>query len=192
MSKKSKKRSADLNQIVDDDDRKRQKVHRRGNRKVTILFDGRGIQNAIVRHVKREDTSYIVGCVAWLSNKRILKQMSEHLTGVTIITTQDKLTKSRKNQQAYSKLRGCFAGGVIRTVGAGRGRFKSLMHHKFLCGLNEAREPIWVMNGSFNITESAVTNLENLMIFDDKEIAETFFEEFKRIHRISVPLKIKA
>ena len=27
---------------------------------------------------------------------------------------------------------------------------------------------------------------------DDKEIAETFFEEFKRIHRISVPLKIKA
>ena len=188
----SKKRSADLNQIIDNDDRKRQKVHQRGNRKVTIIFNGRGIQNAIVRHIKREDTSYIVGCVAWLSNKRILKNMSEHLNGVTIITTQDKLTKRKKNQQAYSKLNGCFAGGVIRTVGAGRGRFKSLMHHKFLCGLNDAREPIWVMNGSFNITESAVTNLENLMIFDDKEIAETFFEEFKRIHRISKALKIKA
>jgi phosphatidylserine/phosphatidylglycerophosphate/cardiolipin synthase-like enzyme len=188
----SKKRSADLNQRIDDEERKRQKVHQRGNRKVSILFNGRGIQNAIVRHIKRDDTFYIVGCVAWLSNKRILKNMSEHLKGVTIITTQDKLTKRRKNQQAYSKLRGCFAGGVIRTVGAGRGKFKSLMHHKFILGLDAERKPIWVMNGSFNITESAVTNLENLMIFDDNEIAETFFEEFKRIHRISVPLKIKA
>ena len=34
-------------------ERKRQKVHQRGNRKVSILFNGRGIQNAIVRHIKR-------------------------------------------------------------------------------------------------------------------------------------------
>lgn len=186
-----KKRCRDLNQQVNNEDRKRQKVHQRGNRKVTILFNGRGIQNAIVRHVKREDTAYVVGCVAWLSNKRILKAMAEHLKGVTIITTADKLTKRRKNQQAYAKLRGCFAGGVIRTVGDSRGRFKSLMHHKYLCGLNAAREPIWVMNGSFNVTESAVTNIENLMIFDDPEIAQTFFDEFKRVHKISKPLKIR-
>ena len=49
----SKKRSADLNQRIDDEERKRQKVHQRGNRKVSILFNGRGIQNAIVRHIKR-------------------------------------------------------------------------------------------------------------------------------------------
>ncbi len=187
----SKKRSRDLNQQVNNEERKRQKVHQRGNRKVSILFNGRGIQNAIVRNIKREDTAYIVGCVAWLSNKRILKAMAEHLKGVTIITTTDKLTKRRKNQQAYAKLRGCFAGGVIRTVGEGKGRWKSLMHHKFLLGLNEAREPIWIMNGSFNVTESAVTNIENLMVFDDPEIAQTFFEEFKRVHKISKPLKIR-
>jgi phosphatidylserine/phosphatidylglycerophosphate/cardiolipin synthase-like enzyme len=46
-------------------------------------------------------------------------------------------------------------------------------------------------NGSFNVTESAVTNLENIMVFDDPEIAMTFFEEFKRLHRVSQPLKIK-
>jgi hypothetical protein len=186
-----KKRSRDLNQQINDDDRKKQKVHQRGNHKVTILFNGRGIQNAIVRNIKREDTAYVVGCVAWLSNKRILKCMAEHLKGVTIITTTDKLTKRKKNQQAYSKLRGCFAGGVIRTVGEGRGRFKSLMHHKMLIGLSSEREPIWIMNGSFNITESAVTNLENIMIFDDTGIAETFFDEFKRVHKISTALKIK-
>jgi len=188
----SKKRSRDLNKQIDDEERKRQKVHQRGKRKVSILFDGRGIQNAVVRNIKHEDTAYVVGCVAWLSNKRILKAMADHLKGVTIITTTDKLTKRRKNQQAYAKLSGCFAGGVIRTVGEGRGRFKSLMHHKFLIFLNAAREPIGCMNGSFNVTESAVTNLENVMIFDDPEIATTFFEEFKRIHRISRPLKIKA
>lgn len=188
----TKKRSRDLNQQVNNEERKRQKVHQRGNRKVSILFNGRGIQNAIVRNIKREDTSYIVGCVAWLSNKRILKNMADHLSGVTIITTTDKLTKRRKNQQAYAKLSGCFQGGVIRTVGEGRGRFKSLMHHKFLIGLSSAREPIWVMNGSFNVTESAVTNIENVVIFDDPEIAGTFFDEFKRVHKISKPLKIRA
>jgi len=118
--------------------------------------------------------------------------MAEHLKGVTIITTADKLTKRRKNQQAYAKLHGCFAGGVIRVVGEGRGRYKSLMNHKFLIGLSEAREPIWLMNGSFNITESALRHIENVMILDDPEIAGTFFDEFKRIHRISKPLKIKA
>ncbi len=186
-----KKRSRDLNQQIVEKDRKRQKVHQRGKRKVSVIFDGRGIQNAIVRAIKREDTAYVVGCVAWLSNKRILKAMAEHLKGVTIITTADKLTKRRKNQQAYAKLSGCFAGGVIRVVGEGRGRFKSLMHHKFLIGTNAAREPLWVMNGSFNVTESAVSNIENIVVFDDPEIAGTFFDEFKRIHRISRPLKIR-
>ena len=185
------KRSRDLNKQIDDSDRKRQCVHQRGKRKVTILFDGRGIQNAIVRNIRREDTSFVVGCVAWLSNKRVLKTMSEKLKGVTIICTKDRLTTRRKNQQAYSKLSGCFAGGVIRVVGEGRGRFKSLMHHKFLIGLSEAREPIWLMNGSFNITESALRHIENVMILDDPEIAGTFFDEFKRIHRISKPLKIR-
>ena len=187
-----KKRCRDLNQQVNNEERKRQKVHQRGNRKVSILFNGRGIQNAIVKHIKHEDTAYVVGCVAWLSNKRILKAMAENLKGVTLITTTDKLTKRKNNQKAYAKLNGCFAGGVIRTVGEGKGRYKSLMHHKFLLLLNEAREPTCVMNGSFNITENAIQNLENLMIFDDPEIAQTFFEEFKRVHKISKPLKIKA
>jgi len=186
----SKKRSRDLNKQVESGDRKRQCVHQRGKRKISVLFDGRGIQNALVRNIKREDTSYVVGCIAWLSNKRVLKTMAEHTKGVSIICTKDRLTKRKKNQAAYAKLTGCFQGGVIRTMGEGRGRFKSLMHHKFLIGLNPAREPIWVVNGSFNVTESAVTNLENIMIFDDPEIAGTFFEEFKRLHRISKRLRI--
>jgi|TARA_B110000858_G_C17808819_1_gene479640 hypothetical protein len=186
-----KKRSRDLNQQANDEKRKRQCVHQRGKRKISVVFDGRAIQNTIVRNIKREDTVYVVGCIAWLSNKRVLKTMSENTKGVSIICTKDKLTKRKTNQRAYAKLSGCFQGGVIRTMGAGRGRFKSLMHHKFLIGLSAERTPVWVMNGSFNVTESAVTNLENIMVFDDPEIAMTFFEEFKRLHRVSQPLKIK-
>lgn len=186
----SMKRSRDLNQQANNAERKRQCVHQRGKRKISVVFDGRGIRNAIVRNIKREDTSYIVGCIAWLSNKRVLKTMAEK-RGVSIICTKDRLTTRKKNQAAYAKLSGCFQGGVIRTMGEGRGRFKSLMHHKFLIGLNDAREPLWVINGSFNVTESAMTNVENIVIFDDPEIAGTFFEEFKRLHRISKPLRIR-
>ena len=185
------KRSRDLNQQVNNAERKRQCVHQRGKRKISVVFDGRGIQNAIVRNIKREDTFYVVGCIAWLSNKRILKTMAEKTKGVSIICTKDRLTTRKKNQAAYAKLSGCFQGGVIRTMGEGRGRYKSLMHHKFLIGLDEAREPVWVINGSFNVTESAVTNVENIVIFDDPEIARTFFDEFKRLHRMSKQLRIR-
>ena len=187
-----KRKSVDLNQQADNGERKRQKVHIRGKKKITVIFDGRSILNAIVRNIKREDTSYIVGCCAWLSNKRILKTMAENCKGVTLIVTKDKLCNRSTNQLAYSKLTGCFAGGTIRTAGAGKGRFRSLLHHKFLVGLDEDRKPIWVSNGSFNLTENAVTNIENIMIMDDPEIATDFFEEFKRLHIISSPLKISA
>ena len=36
--------------------------------------------------------------------------MAEHLRGVSIICTKDRLTTRRKNQQAYSKLGGLFPG----------------------------------------------------------------------------------
>ena len=77
-----KKRSRDLNQQANDEKRKRQCVHQRGKRKISVVFDGRAIQNTIVRNIKREDTVYVVGCIAWLSNKRVLKTMSENTNPV--------------------------------------------------------------------------------------------------------------
>ena len=136
------KRNRDLNQQANDGERKRQCIHQRGKQKIAIVFDGRAIQNAIVRNIKHKDTVYVVGCIAWLSNKRVLQAMAEHTRGVSIICTKDRLTTRKKNQLAYSKLSGCFQGGVIRTMGEGRGRFKSLMHHKFLIGLSAERQPL--------------------------------------------------
>ena len=55
-------------QQANDEKRKRQCVHQRGKRKISVVFDGRAIQNTIVRNIKREDTVYVVGCIAWLSS----------------------------------------------------------------------------------------------------------------------------
>ena len=183
------KRSRDLNQQANDDVRKRQRVFQRGGKKIAIPFNARGIQSAVVRRIEDTDTHFVVGCVAWLSNKRILKAMATK-KGICIICTKDRLTKRRKNQNAYAALKPCFQGGIIRVVGEGRGRYKSLMHHKFLVGLDSERNPLWCVNGSFNMTENALNNIENCMELQDPDIALSFFEEFKRIHRVSAPLKI--
>jgi phosphatidylserine/phosphatidylglycerophosphate/cardiolipin synthase-like enzyme len=176
----------DLNQYVTSKKRKCPKEYKRGQLRLSILFDGQEIENAIINHVKRQDTIYVIGCVAWMSNKKILKYMADYLSGVSIVTTNDQLVKRRSNQIAYRQLPACY-NDAIRTIGVRKGRFKSLMHHKFLCGLDHNRNAIWVMNGSFNLTESAVTNLENVMFLQDSVIANSFLEEFLRIYHRAQP-----
>ena len=127
--------------------------------------------------------------IAGLGNPGDEYALTRHNAGlefINLLCDNYSLTLKKENQ---IKTRGIEVGHIFYF---GDKYSKPLMHHKFLIGLSAAREPIWVMNGSFNVTESAVTNLENIMIFDDPEIASTFFDEFKRLHRISKPLKIRA
>jgi len=187
---KPNKKSKNLNKRMEDESRKQQNVFTRGRKKIHILFDGNGIKRAVIRMINKEETQFVVGCIAWLSNKDILKAMATK-RGCCIICTKDRLTKGIRNQKAYAAIKPAYPGGTIRIVGEGRGWHKSLMHHKFLVGLNGEGKPIWVTNGSFNMTESATTNLENLMIMEDADVAECYFKEFKRVHALSTPLKIK-
>ena len=188
--KKAKPLSRNLNQRMSDETRKTQNVFTRGRKKIHILFDGVGIQRAIIRMINKQETAFVVGCIAWLSNKQILRAMAKKKGGC-IICTKDKLTKGVRNQNAYKAIKPAYPGGVIRVVGEGRGWHKSLMHHKFLVGLNAEGKPIWVTNGSFNFTTSATSNLENLMVMEDEDVAECYFQEFKRVHALSSPLKLK-
>ena len=118
------KRKADqnLNNKVECEERKRQKVYSRGTNKFSVHFDGTGIRSAVMRTIKDEGTKYVVGCVAWFSNKRILAELAKK-RGVCVVVTKDKLTKTKTNQAAYKRLKPCYRGGTIRVVGAGRGRF---------------------------------------------------------------------
>ena len=184
------KNSRNLNKRMADESRKTQNVFTRGRKKIHILFDGVGIQRAIIRMINKQETAFVVGCIAWLSNKQILAAMAKKKGGC-IICTKDRLTKGIRNQRAYKAIKPAYPGGVIRVVGEGKGWHKSLMHHKFLVGLNSQGNPIWVTNGSFNFTTSATSNLENLMVMEDEDVADCYFQEFRRVHALSSPLKLK-
>ena len=79
---------------------------------------------------------------------------------------------------------------AIRYIGSGRGYSKSLMHHKFLVGMDEEGEPLWVSTGSFNMTQSASRHLENCIIIRDPDVANVYLQEFVNLYKISIPLKV--
>jgi len=56
--------------------------------------------------------------------------------------------------------------------------------------MDKDENPIWVSTGSFNLTESACTNIENMMIIENKEIAGEFLNEFQRLFKIAKHLKL--
>ena len=159
---------------------------------IKIHFNGHSIVNAICRQIKKESTHYIIGCAAWLTNTKILDTMAANAEGVCLIVTRDKITRAKTNQMKYKKLKKLNdAKSPIQVIGVGSGYNKSLLHHKFLVGLDESKKPLWVANGSFNFTKSAVNHLENCMIIENEEVAKLFKAEFMRLFPISRPLRLK-
>ena len=183
---KVKKRKINLNEMIEDrSDRKKQKVC--GD--IKILFDSGSIVNAICRKIRHKDTTYVMGCSAWFSNKKIIEELSMYTEGVCVICTKDKLLKAKTSHKKYSTLP-VYKESAIRYIGTGSGWNKSLMHHKFLVGMNKEGVPLWCSNGSFNLTMGASKNLENCMIISDTAVAAVFLDEFLRLYKISKPLKL--
>lgn len=151
---------------------------------IQLYFDSSKILKVLEEKIKK--ATYVVGCVAWLTNKKILGALRK-TRGVQIIVTNDSIL--RRMKPYYSNLP-VYNNASICVVGSGRGKMKSLMHHKFLIGLNEMHQPIWTCNGSFNITESAKTNLENITFYSNESIGNAFLSEFKGVYKISKKLKL--
>ena len=186
----ARSKKVNLNNQVEDKGRCRQTVI--DNVKMKIHFHGMSILNALLRKIKHHDTVYIMGCCAWLTNKRIIQAMGSNLKGVSIICTKDKITMAKSTQAKYRLLKPLQEGtSPINYIGAGRGFNRSLMHHKFLVGLDAAKQPLWCSTGSFNLTTSAVNHLENCMVIENVAVAAAFKEEFIRLYPLSRPLKIK-
>jgi phosphatidylserine/phosphatidylglycerophosphate/cardiolipin synthase-like enzyme len=64
------------------------------------------------------------------------------------------------------------------------------MHNKFLVGMTLRDTPSWVITGSFNASKNGSRNLENLIYLESKEIANSYFEEYKRILEVSEAVTI--
>lgn len=177
-----------LNQRVKDVGRRTQSVFVRGGNKVHVLFDGPNIKRAINRMINRKSTEYIVGCVTYLTSKDILTYMAKK-KGVCIVLTRARETHNPINQKMYSKLKPAYPGGALRVVGD-KGWNHSIMHHKFLIGLNAEGHAQWVVNGTFDMQEKSTSNIENLMILEDEDVAKCYLDEFKRMFVLSKALKI--
>jgi phosphatidylserine/phosphatidylglycerophosphate/cardiolipin synthase-like enzyme len=174
-------KTTDLNQKVNSKERK--KVFIKDD--VQLAFD----PNTIVKLLATKiiNSHYVVGCIAWLTNKKILTALST-IRGVHIIVTRD-LKTLRAAKSKYMTLPK-YNGTSISVMGAGKGYKKSLMHHKFMVGLDARHEPLWVCTGSFNATESAKTNIENMILLANKDIAHEYLKEFHRIKDLAVTLKL--
>lgn len=172
----------DLNKLITDKARKKASVC--GD--IRILFDSTTILKTLVGRILRDDTHFVMGCAAWLTNTKVITALST-LKGVSIICTRDKVTKPMKPK--YRTLPSHDGIPTIRVLGTS-GRKASLMHHKFLVGMDSHQKPLWVSTGSFNMTQSATSNLENLMIIESPEVAEVYLKEFQRLYPLAKTLRL--
>lgn len=124
-----KRKKVNLNSLIDDEGRKRQKVC--GN--IKVYFDGTAIVNAICRMIRRPDIHYVMGACAWFTNKKIISTMANELKGCCIITTRDKILTAQTTKKKYASLpiyqrSESEVNTAIRYIGNGaRGYNKSLM-----------------------------------------------------------------
>ena len=180
-----KRKTVNLNSLIENShERKKQKVCG----KIKVHFDG--IVNAVCRNIRKVDTRYVMGCAAWFTNKRIISTMSTELKGCCMIVTKDKILKAKTTNKKYKTLP-VYKDTAIRVIGSGRGYNKSLMHHKFMVGMNREGDALWVVTGSFNFTESATKHLENCLVINDPSVAQVYLDEFVNLYKISKPLKLK-
>lgn len=179
-----KRKRVNLNTLLEEEGRKKPKTCG----KIKVHFDN--IVSSICRSIRKSDTVYVMGCSAWFTNSEIIRCMSRELRGCCIIVTKDKLLKKKSIQQKYKQLP-VYKECAIRMIGSGSGKTKSLMHHKFLVGMDDKGVPLWVSVGSFNLTESATQHLENCMIIRDAEVAKVYLDEFVELYKISKPVVCK-
>ena len=126
---------------------------------VSVYFDPMQMVATLCKLIS--GSKKVVGCVAWLTNPEVLTALEK--TDSTVV-----MTKHRSNRwNRHIK---------VRFLGKNR----LLMHHKFLVGYDSVG-PAWVSLGSFNPTKSALSNLENMLVFRDRRLAGVFSLEFNRL-----------
>lgn len=129
------------------------------------------IEQQILNEIKLAKFSIWV-CVAWITNKSIGNELyRKHKSGlnVRVIVNDDDLTQSRGCD--FQKV-----GIEYHKFSPKNDNYKNLMHHKF-CIIDLKK----VITGSFNWTEKANFNFENVEIIASREKAEDFATRFVKI-----------
>ncbi len=175
-----------------------------------IDIEFRNIKERIIKEIN--ESELVAGCVAWLTNKDILEAMKGKTN--IVVQKEDFLRPDnyKKNElhTYYEKIKSglCFQEltnfkfsycGMsecegVRCFGnhnSNKSPAFPRMHHKFivLYKINGIKIiPQKVITGSFNFTHNAENSLENIIIINNKKIAEKYYNEFSQIMCLSEPL----
>ena len=130
-------------------------------------------------------TPYVVGAMAWFHDREVLRAM-QACRGVSFVVTSER-GMGRYHDARFGRLPRLYAqdGSAVRVIGRATGRRRALMHHKFAVGLNDKKEPAWVLTGSYNPTVHSRGSLENVLVLRDPDVAATYFREYERLYRMS-------
>lgn len=151
-----------------------------------VVFDN--IYDVVTVAIDDPDVHYVVGCMAWFSNKRVLQSMSRK-RGCCIITMPDGISKYPSYTELYRNVRGINTYGAIRFISKQVSN-GCLMHHKFILGMSVDQTPLWVINGSCNFSETSARNRENVVVHHEAHVANAFLAEFNSLLTASAPWNI--
>jgi phosphatidylserine/phosphatidylglycerophosphate/cardiolipin synthase-like enzyme len=169
------------------------------------------IESFVLDFIDKSDV--VVGCVAWLSNYRILQALARKRVSIVVddplrhSLSDGKATFLKKSYARMSRMNKfwfhphLFNYDVDGPVYYAAVRMRempafNLMHHKFLvrCAWAPACAPFYVqpsavLTGSYNFTLAARSNEENVVVVTDLDIVQRFYAEWERQFRGSTNIK---
>ena len=157
----------------------------------------RNIEQEIIEKIQQ--STYVVGCVAWLTSIPILEALQNKNVQFVVqqedwlrpdseewsMSRQRNLYKSLTgiyNQTAGASDCACFEVQPIRLSGKPKSKDKSnaRMHHKFaLFGDDDGFDTVWT--GSYNFTANASKSLENGIFIKSNEIINAYWMEWRQV-----------
>lgn len=140
----------------------------------------RRCEEVVKRFIDRSEE--IAGCVAWLTNPAIIHAL-DRVPQCRIVVTADVV-----HNRGSTDLRRIGA----RQVGRARGRYRALMHHKFLVRFTDG-QPTHVLLGSYNFTRMSNHNIgESIVVIRCARTAREFADEAEHALRSSRPIRANA
>jgi phosphatidylserine/phosphatidylglycerophosphate/cardiolipin synthase-like enzyme len=129
----------------------------------------------------------VAGAMAWLTDRELLQALRDLEGGAAVVVTND--TSNRRVAAQYRSVPGRRPGeDAVRMLGAGRGRGRPFMHHKFLVGLDRAGAPLWCATGSYNGTRNSRHSLENVLVSRDAGLAGAYLQEWAAVWAAARPV----
>lgn len=178
----------------------------KNSKDIDVYF--KNIEDIIVEKIRTSNN--IVGCVAWLTNKRILKELSKKETVCIVVQDEDFLRpdigfdgNKQKFKETMKNLYDKIPNNEIYLTNLGINMMRSVESGIRRCGyINKDKVPAFprmhnkfiicdnkeVITGSFNYTENSTNSLENIVCIREKSIVDAYYHQFGDIVVMSVPL----